>query len=383
MAGNNLEKKLIRLSKSVITELEKKAVLDVLDNGYLGMGSKVKLFEENLSLFLNRPVACVSSGTSALHLALQACEIGKGDEVLVQSLTYVASFQAISATGATPVPCDIELDTFSLSVEDMKKRITSETKAIMPMHYGGALGRYEEIYKFAEENNLRVIEDAAHAFGTRRNNKVVGSFGDIVCFSFDGIKNITCGEGGCVVSNDLEVLNKVKDARLLGVEKDTEHRFKDKRSWDFQVNNQGWRYHMSDIMAAIGISQLSKFDHFAYKRRYLAKFYDSYFKSKKSFSILPRDYDQVVPHIYPLVLSKEINRNDFQDYLLKNNIQTGIHYKPNHLLEFYKYINDFPLKNTESIYKRIVTLPLHPELEVEDLNYIFSCIASFLNEMQI
>ena len=148
----------------------------------------------------------------------------------------------------------------------------------MPMHYGGALGDMKRFINLLKKIILRVIEDAAHAFGTKRNNKVVGSFGDIVCFSFDGIKNITCGEGGCVVTNDLKVLNKVKDARLLGVENDTENRFKSKRSWDFNVNNQGWRYHMSDIMAAIGNSQLFKIDEFSQKRRKLAKFYDDYFK---------------------------------------------------------------------------------------------------------
>ena len=140
---------------------------------------------------------------------------------------------------------------------------------------------------------------------------------------------------------------------------------------------------MSDIMAAIGINQLLKLEQFAKKRRELAKLYDNFFKTNKYFSSLSRDYEQVVPHIYPLILSKEINRNDFQDFLIKNNVETGIHYKPNHLLKYFKFNNDIPLINTESIYKQIVSLPLHPELNLQDLNYIFSIISLFISETQI
>ena len=332
------ENRLIRLSKSLLSEIEKDAVKKVLDEGYLGMGTNVKIFENDLSVLLKRPVVTVVNGTAALHLALQSCGIGKDDEVLVQSITYLASFQAISA-GAKPIPCDINLDTFTIDIEDARKRLTSKTKAIMPVHYGGELGNYEQIYDFAKEYGLRVIEDAAHAFGTVRNNQIVGSFGDIVCFSFDGIKNITSGEGGCIVSDDENVLSYARDARLLGVKNDTENRFQSKRSWEFEVVNQGWRYHMSDIMAAIGIVQLSRLEEFSTKRRNIAKIYDYKLKQNKFITTLTRNYDEVLPHIYPVILSKKIQRKDFQKYLLSKNIQTGIHYQPNHLLKLYKKQN--------------------------------------------
>ena len=381
MQKNSEENRLIRLSKSILSEIEKDAVKKVLDEGYLGMGNNVKIFENNLSVLLKRPVVTVVNGTAALHLALQSCGIGKDDEVLVQSITYLASFQAISASGAKPIPCDINLDTFTIDIEDARKRLTSKTKAIMPVHYGGELGNYQQIYDFAKEYGLRVIEDAAHAFGTVRNNQIVGSFGDIVCFSFDGIKNITSGEGGCIVSDDENVLSYARDARLLGVQNDTEKRFQSKRSWEFEVVNQGWRYHMSDIMAAIGIVQLSRLEEFSFKRRNIAKIYDYKFKKNKFITTLSRNYDEVLPHIYPVILSKKIQRKDFQKYLLSKNIQTGIHYQPNHLLKLYKKQDFNFLKNTESIYKNIISLPLHPEITSDDINYIVKVIEEFTNNL--
>lgn len=381
MLKKSEENKLIRLSKSVLSEIEKDAVKKVLDEGYLGMGKNVKTFENNLSILLKRPVVTVVNGTAALHLALQSCGIGKDDEVLVQSITYLASFQAISASGAKPIPCDINLDTFTIDIEDARKRLTSKTKAIMPVHYGGELGNYKQIYDFAKEYGLRVIEDAAHAFGTVRNNQIVGSFGDIVCFSFDGIKNITSGEGGCIVSDDENVLSYARDARLLGVKNDTEKRFQSKRSWEFEVVNQGWRYHMSDIMAVIGIVQLTRLEEFSFKRRNIAKIYDYKFKKNKFITTLSRNYDEVLPHIYPVILSKKIQRKDFQKYLLSKNIQTGIHYQPNHLLKLYKKQDFNFLKNTESIYKNIVSLPLHPEISGDEINYIVKVIEEFTNNL--
>ena len=174
--------------------------MGVLDREYLGMGTEVQQFEEALSEYFGRSAVCVVNGTAALHLALQACEISQGDEVLVPSLTYLASFQAISATGAKPVACDIDPEIFLLDLSDTEKRITARTKAIMPVHYTGGVGDLDAVYEFANKYNIRVIEDAAHAFGTTYKDRRIGSFGDVACFSFDGIKNITSGEGGAIVT---------------------------------------------------------------------------------------------------------------------------------------------------------------------------------------
>ena len=187
------EKKIIRLSKSVISDSEKAAVMRVLDREYLGMGAEVNAFENNLKDFFHRPVVCVSSGTAALHLAIQACGIGEGDEVLVQSLTYVATIQAISATGARPIMCDVNPETLNIDLNDVKRKLTKEQKQL-PVHYAGNVGDLTELFEFSKQEKLRVIEDAAHAFGSKYNDIKIGNK-DITCFSFDGIKNLTSEKG--------------------------------------------------------------------------------------------------------------------------------------------------------------------------------------------
>jgi dTDP-4-amino-4,6-dideoxygalactose transaminase len=367
MEGMNPDK-LIRLSKSCIGETEKLAVMSVLDREFLGMGAEVKQFEHALSEFFGRPTVCVVNGTAALQLALQACDIGPGDEVLVQSHTYVASFQAISATGATPVACDIDPTTMTLDWCDAEKRLTSKTKALMPVHYGGGVGALDEIYAFAYKHDLRVIEDAAHAFGTKYQGKRVGGFGDISCFSFDGIKNITSGEGGCIVTDDPEVLCRVQDARLLGVEKDTEQRYTNQRSWEFDVSAQGWRYHMSNIMAAIGIEQLKSFPTIAGKRKKLANLYQELLDKAPLVRTLRIDYTEVVPHIFVIQLLQG-NRDQVQKALLEKGIQTGFHYQPNHTLTYYQQEEQlFPV--IEKVFPQLLTLPLHPEVTEDQVRYI-------------
>lgn len=364
MAGN-----IIRLSKSVIGESEKRAVMGVLDREYLGMGKEVQEFEKYLSSFFNRSAVCVNTGTAALHLSMQALGLGPGDEVLVQSLTYIASFQAISATGARPIPCDIDPDTITIDIHDAKKRLTRRTKAIMPVHYSGGVGSLDDIYSFAKENDLRVVEDACHAFGSYYKGRKVGSFGDISCFSFDGIKTITSGEGGAIVTDDEAVLQRVRDARLLGVEKDTEKRYKGERSWDFDVKQQGWRYHMSNIMAAIGIEQFKRLPEFAASRRNLAKQYYKNLKHVESIELLKQDLDSIVPHIFVIKLKSE-NREKIRKRLLERGIENGVHYQPNHFLSFYNMNGDITLPITEMIFPKLLSLPLHPDLKDSDIDYI-------------
>ena len=371
-------KNIIRLSKSCIGDEEKKAVMDVLDAEYLGMGINVREFELALSDFFGKEVVCVGNGTAALHLTLQACGVGLGDEVLVQSLTYAASFQAISAVGARPIACDICKNTLTLDWKDAEKRLTERTKAVMPVHYAGDVGKLKEIYAFANSNGLRVIEDAAHAFGSLYQGKRVGSFGDVVCFSFDGIKNITSGEGGCIVTDDLDVLRKVKDARLLGVEKDSEKRFQGERSWEFDISAQGWRYHMSNIMAAIGIEQLKKHEEFSKKRRLLATYYDDELDKIPFIEIFKKNYSEVVPHIYVIRVPGLDNRKSMQEDLIRCGIQTGIHYQPNHLLSFYSDISILPLSVTDEIFPELISLPLHPQLTFKDIEFICNRLANYL-----
>ena len=227
------KKPTIRLSRSIVGKAEADAVASVIiDGGYLGMGREVRAFEAEIAAYLGVPperICCVNSGTAALHLAAQAL-LKPGDEVLVQSLTFVATFQAISAAGGRPVACEVLPGSATIDLADAEKKLTAKTRAIMPVHYAGYTGDLDAVYAFAKRRGLRVIEDAAHAFGGDYKGKKIGSFGDVACFSFDGIKNFTSGEGGAIVTMDQAVLSAAGDARLLGVEKDTENRFKGARS---------------------------------------------------------------------------------------------------------------------------------------------------------
>jgi len=373
---------MIRLSKSSISEREISAVATVLKEEFLGLGPHVQALEKDLNAFFGGNVSaiCVNTGTSALQLALQDIGIKSGDEVLVPTLTYVASFQAISATGAIPVACDVNEADGLLDLQDAERRVTKKCKAIMPVHYASNLGNLEAIYAFAAKHHLRVVEDAAHTFGSSYKNKLVGSFGDVVCFSFDGIKNITCGEGGAVVSKDQAVIQAVKDLRLLGVMNDSDKRYARTRSWDFDVIDQGWRYHMSDIMAAIGRVQLSRFpDEFKPKRMLFAKMYREMLANIPGIKLFNTDVDsEVVPHIMPIRVLNGA-RDGLREHCIAQGIQIGVHYKPNHLLSKYA-VPGVRLPVAEKLYGELMTLPLHVDLTQKNIEQIVEQVNLFLRK---
>jgi len=366
----------IRLSKSTIGQEEKNAVLSVLDKEFLGMGEEVNLFEQEIKAYLHtsKEVICVSTGTSALHLAVESLDLKEDDEILVPSLTYVASFQAISAARVKAIAVDICEETLFIDLKDAKNRLTSKTKAIMPVHYASNSKEMQAVYDFAKEYNLRVIEDAAQAFGCENSMGKVGCSGDIICFSFDGIKNITSGEGGAIVTSDKAVIQRVKDSRLLGVEKDTEKRFKGERSWDFDVNHQGYRYHMSNIFAAIGREQLKKIDLIEKRRKEIVRYYLENLKGIKQIETLNFNFEDLVSHIFVI---KVEDRDNLREFLINKNIECGIHYKPNHLLSKYKV--PYSLVNTEKIYEEILTIPCQLDLLEDEQNYIIAMIKEFYN----
>lgn len=368
----------IRLSKSCIGQEEIDAVTDVLRREYLGMGQDVHRFEDELREFFGRDVTLVNSGTAALHLAVQGAGIKEGDEVLVQSLTYVACFQAVRAAGGVAIACEVDDDTLTIDLTDAKRKLTPRTKAIMPIHYAGNPGNLDEIYGFARKYNLRVIEDASHAFGTTYKGRKIGSFGDIICISMDGIKNITSGEGGLIVTDDPVCQKIVKDARLLSVQNDTDSRFAGTRTWIFDVNQPGWRYHMSNIMAAIGYTQLKKFPKFKEIRQRLAKIYQKELSNVDGVKIIPCNYDDVVPHIFVVRITNG-RRDEVKQYLNNNGVATGMHYRPNHLLSLFAGNQDHAtLMHTDEIYGQLITLPLHADMTEGDVRYVCETLKKIL-----
>lgn len=368
---------IIRLSKSCVGQEEKDAVCRVIDAGYLGMGKEVQLFEEEIKAYLGTDleVICVNTGTAALHLALLCLGIGPGDEVLVPSITYVASFQAIAATGARPIACDVTIDRVFIDLDDAAKRLTKHTKAIMPVHYASNSQDMDAVYTFAATHNLRIVEDAAQAFGCARNGAKAGTVGDVMCFSFDGIKNITAGEGGCVVTGDMELARRIKDARLLGVEKDTEKRYQGQRSWSFDVKHQGFRYHMSNIMAAIGREQLKKLHRFSEHRKSVVSQYRNDFSGNKSIQLFDYDCSGIVPHIFPIRVSNGM-RDELMNFLQSIGVECGIHYQPNHNLQIFSTTYELP--TAKLLGEQMLSLPLHAELTEAERRNVSANVLEFL-----
>jgi len=367
---------MIKVSQGYIGEEELAAVREVFASGYFGHGPKVVEFENALKAYLGAPnVVAVSTGTAALHLALDALGIGLGDEVIVPSLTYVASFQAISATRAVPVACEIDLETLQVNLADMEHRITPRTKAVMPVHYAGATCDLDGLRRIAEHYRLRVVEDAAHAFGGTYNDRKIGSFGDVSCFSFDSIKNITCGEGGAVVCQDGNLAERVRQKRHLGTKSLLSETT---RGMAFVAVTQGFRYHMSSINAAIGVEQLRKVEHFLTRRRDICRRYDSAFGSIECLRTLPADYRAAAPHVY-VVRVLHGQRDALMQSLREGGIETGLNYVPVHLHPHFQLVGA-TLPATEQAYREIVTLPLHCSLSDDDVERVIGAVRSFFDQ---
>lgn len=363
---------MIRLSKSAITPDDIAAVSEVLTREFLGQGEFTKAFEQALSTTLGASVATTSSGTSALQLALQASRVGVGDEVLVPTVTYVASYQAISAVGATPISCEVDSQGM-LCLDKCTHRVTSKTKSIMLVNFRGTRSYEKAAIEFAKKNGLKLIIDAAHSFGSTLDFVGEKILPDATyCFSFDGIKNITCGEGGAVCSFDEELCEYVKTARALGISGETAAKYNNERVWSYDVTAQGWRYHLPNMNAALGLSQLSRLSSFRKSRQVLARRYNELLRPLDSVDLFDDNFSQTLPHIYPVKFRNLEKKELVKRRLLANEIQVGQHYFPNHLLTKYKTMYSLPV--AEDFVARTLTLPLHTDLTEEDLYKIVSLV---------
>jgi len=358
------------IGKDELIEVEK-----VFETGWLGLGSVVQDFEDEIKKFLGAEyVVAVNTGTSALHLALASVGVKRGDEIILPSLTFVATAQAVTMLGAKPVFCDVREEDLNIDPEDIKKKITSKTKAIIPVHYRGQPCDMDAINEIAKDYGLRVIEDAAHAFGSSYNGKKIGSFGDIVCFSFDPIKNITCGEGGAIVIRDERLYKKLITKRMLSMERDAWSRYKEKRSITYDVVEQGYRYHMSNINAAIGLVQIKKFDNLNQRKIEVAKRYDEAFNDIDEIKLIKTDYESIGLFTY-IVRVKE-GRDELIEFLKNKDIGSGIHYTPVHFFSYYSKFSS-PLPVTEKASKEIITLPCFPDITDEEVESVITAVREF------
>ncbi len=371
---------MIPVSRPSVGQAELDAVGEVFKTGWLGLGSTTFALEEEVKKYLGcKHAIAVNTGTSALHIALSGFGIGPGDEVIVPSITFAACIQAILATGATPVFCESSEADLLMDIEDVTKRVTPRTKVVMPVHYCGNPCDMDRLLALAQAHRFWVIEDAAHAFGSTYKGRKIGSFGHATCFSFDPIKNITCGEGGAVVLHDDAIAEEIRRQRILGIDKDTWHRYKNTRSWFYEVTSPGYRYHMPNFCAAVGLVQMKKVDAFIGRRREICRRYDAAFENLKTVRILKLNYDEVAPHIY-IVRVQGSGRDRFMDFLKERGVGTGIHYIANHIQPFFKEHARGPLPVSERLWQEIVTLPLFYDMTEDHIRTVVDAVVAYDKE---
>lgn len=369
---------MIPVSKPSIGKEELELISEVFSSNWLGQGSYVLEFEDQLKKFIGaKNVIAVNSGTSALHLALEASGISSGDEVIVPSLTFCASVQVITALGAQPVFCEVLTNSLCIDPDDIKRKISSKTKAIMPVHFCGIATQMDKIIEIAETNNIVVIEDAAHAFGSSLNDTMIGSFGHITCFSFDPIKNITCGEGGAITTNNDTLAKLIRKKRILGIDYDSWYRREHNLQRFYEVTTQGFRYHMSNINAAIGLAQLKKIDSFRTSKTNIVKKYNDAFINIKGIITLRWNLEESFPFAYILRIL-DGKRDNLIKFLEYKGVDTGINYIPNHLHPFFYTGQQLPV--TEQLHKEIITLPLFTDMKEYELEHVINSVRSFFEK---
>jgi dTDP-4-amino-4,6-dideoxygalactose transaminase len=364
---------------------EAAAVQQVLQSRWLTMGVMTQEFEQAFIAYTGAKYAlAVSNCTAALHLACMAIGLGPGDEVIVPSLTFVATANAVRYTGATPVFADITSEKdFNISPEAIEQLITPQTRAIIVVHYGGYPCDMPRIMQLAEKYNLRIIEDDAHAVGSELDGRALGTWGDIGCFSFFSNKNMTTGEGGMVVTNDEALFEKLRILRSHGMTTLTWDRHKG-HAWSYDVVELGYNYRIDEIRAALGLEQLKKLNRNNARRIELTRLYCDMLHEYVSQITIPFENHPGISscHIMPILLPLEVDRTAFMEQMKSQQIQTSIHYPPIH--KFTAYKNDYEnisLPLTENIAAREVTLPLYPTMTNEDVLLVVQAVRDSINAL--
>lgn len=356
------------------------AARDALEAGWLGMGKLSRQFEDELSSYLglqDRSLVSTNSCTEALHIAARLIGLGPGDEVIAPSFTYVAGHQAMTRTGAEVVFCDVEPTNLGIDPSAVRALITDRTRAILAVDYLGLPCRLDDLLTIAAEHDLRVIEDAAHAFGTLSDGRPVGSFGDITCFSFGPVKTITTLEGGAVITPDPADAQTLHELRHLGIDSDTDARYQNRRNWEFDVVRQGYRCHLGSVPAAIGLSQLRMVDEFIANRQEYCRFYDDAFGTLDDVELFKTSWDGIAPYIYVIRVRDSDRRAELIEHLKGRGIATGIHFLGAHDFSFYQNSRRGELSVTEAATQQVLTLPLHSYMDRSTLERVAEGVIDF------
>lgn len=389
-SNDKIRKNLLPYGKHWIEEDDIQAVAEALRSDYLTTGPKIRELEEKLAEYLGVKYAvAICNGTAALHAACYAAGVREGDEVITTPITFAASANCVLYMGAKPVFADIDPETYNIDPEDIKRKITPKTKAIIPVHFTGQPCDMDLILDIAREYGLTVIEDGAHALGAEYKGKKVGGIGNMTTFSFHPVKHITTGEGGAITTNDKELYARLAMFRTHGITRDGSRLTRDGGPWYYEQQFLGYNYRITDIQAALGVSQMGKLDRFLEKRREYARLYDEAFAGMEGV-IAPCQMEGTNSawHLYIIKLEPEklkADRRKIFEELKDRNIGVNVHYIPVYLHPYYRALG-YPeglCPNAESLYERMITLPLFPKMEKGDVQYVVNNVKEVVDKYKI
>ncbi|MDD2233825.1 MAG: DegT/DnrJ/EryC1/StrS aminotransferase family protein [Desulfitobacteriaceae bacterium] len=377
-----LRKEFLPYAVPLIEDDDIAEVVDSLKSNWVTRGPKTMEFEQRFAEYVGAEYAiAVSSCTAALHLSLLAAGVGPGDEVITTPMTFVASANIVLHTGAKPVFADIDPLTMNIDPAKLREKITPRTKALIPVHIAGHPVELDEIMTIARENKLFVLEDAAHAVYTQYKGKMIGSIGNATAFSFYATKNLVTGEGGMVTTDDEVLADKIRVMSIHGMSRDAWNRYNVSGSWFYEILYPGFKNNMTDIQAALGLTQLAKLERMQGARREIAQIYNSEFGKMPELEIPPElEYARHAWHLYIIKLNLErlmIDRARFIEELKSENIGTSVHFIPVHLHPYYRdtfgyQSGDYP--QAEAVYERIISLPLYPRMSKGDVQDVIEAV---------
>lgn len=375
-------RKMIPYGRQTIEEDDIQAVVDVLRSDYLTTGPKIAEFEKMVADYVGAKYAvAISNGTSALHAACFAAGIQPGDEVITTPLTFAASSNCVLYCGGTPVFADVDLKTYNIDPEDIRRKITDKTKAIIAVHLAGQPCDMDEIHKIAKEHDLIVIEDGAHALGSVYKGKKVGTLSDMTTFSFHPVKPITTGEGGMIVTDNEEFYQKMMLFRSHGITRDENLMTRNDGPWFYQQLDLGYNYRITDIQCALGCSQMKKLDRFLALRKEIVARYNEAFADCENI-VTPYQLPETESgwHLY-IVQVKNCDRRKVFEALREHGIAVNVHYIPVYLHPYYQEhgYKDVHCRNAEEVYSHIISLPLYPTLTEEQQQYVIETLKHVIN----
>lgn len=365
--------------KACIGEEELSEVASAIKSGWITMGPRTVEFEERFKSYLcaraRLPAGglfavSVNSATAALHLALKAIGLKRGDEVILPTNTFIATAEVVTYFGATPVLCDIEEDTHNMAVSGIEKLITRRTKAVIPVHFGGMPCDMDEIMEVAKKRGLAVIEDAAHALPSEYKGRMIGTIGDLTCFSFYATKTLAMGEGGMVVTANEAYADRVRINRMHGISRDAWDRYTLQGNWYYEVVDNGFKYNTTDIHAALGLAQLRKLDAMNDARLRIAAAYDSAFAGSRVTAQALRPDRTTCRHLYVI---KTANRDELHEKLKQDGIGTSVHFIPVHKHPHYRKTygyRDAAYPAANRVFAKALSLPIYPDMTPEQVEHV-------------